>query len=119
MLALERELNGSAVSVFSSRIGIHTGDCVAGFLGDRVRPDYSLVGLPADIAARLEGLNDDLRHVDPRFRDGSGEAAGPGFLVRMLGTISAGSLGRVRVYELSRRKTDRNPLQARLIAEFE
>ena len=90
MLALERELNGTAVSVFSSRMGIHTGDCVAGFLGDRVRPDYSLVGVPADIAARLEALNDSFGTsvlATERVRD----SAGPGLLVRMLGTISAGA----------------------------
>ncbi len=117
--ALERELRGSAVSVFASRIGIHTGDCVAGFLGDRVRPDYSLVGAPADIAARLEALNESFGTsilVSERVR----EAAGPGFLVRMLGTISAGSLpGRVRVYELLGQKDGPEPPEALLVAQFE
>ena len=116
---LERELTGSAVSVFASRIGIHTGDCVAGFLGDRVRPDYSLVGAPAEIAVRLEALNETFGTsilVSERVR----EAAGPGFLVRMLGTIAAGSLpGRVRVYELLAEKDGPQPPEARLIAEFE
>jgi len=117
--ALERELNGSAVSVFTSRIGIHTGDCVAGFLGDRVRPDYSLVGVPAEIASRLEALNETFGTsilVSERVR----EAAGPGLLVRMLGTIPAGSLpGRVRVYELLAEKDGPEPPEARLVAEFE
>jgi adenylate cyclase len=119
VLALERELNGSAVSVFSSRIGIHTGECVAGFLGDRVRPDYSLVGIPAEIAARLEALNDAFGTsilVSEQVR----EAAGPGLLVRMLGTISAGRPpGRVRVYELIAQRDGPEPPEAHLIAEFE
>jgi adenylate cyclase len=117
--ALERELNQTAVSVFASRIGIHTGDCVAGFLGDRARPDYSLVGAPAEMAGRLEGLNGTFGTsilVSERVR----EAAGPGFLVRMLGTVAGGSLpGRVRVYELLAEKEAPESPVARLIKEFE
>ncbi len=117
--ALEKELSGSAVSAFASRIGIHTGDCVAGFLGDRVRPDYSLVGVPAEVSSRLETLNDTFGTsilVTERVR----EAAGPGLLVRMLGTMAGGSLpGRLRVYELLGEKDGPERPQALMITEFE
>jgi adenylate cyclase len=117
--ALERELNGTAPSAFASRIGIHSGDCIAGFLGARGLPDYSLVGPPADLAARLEGLNESFGTsiiVSERVR----EAAGPGFLVRMLGTIPGGGReGRVRMYELLAERGEADAPPDLLIAEFE
>jgi adenylate cyclase len=117
--ALERELNGTTPSVFVSRIGIHSGVCIAGFLGARGLPDYSLVGPPADLAARLEGLNGSIGTsiiVSERVR----ETAGPGFLVRMLGMIPGdGRGGRVRVYELLAEKGEADAPPDLLIAEFE
>jgi adenylate cyclase len=117
--ALEHALNGTAASVFGSRMGIHTGECFAGFLGSRSIPDYSLVGPPADLAARLEGLNTSFGTsiiVTETVR----EAAGPGFQVRMLGSVpDANSPDRIRVYELSAETGMPDALSDRLIAEFE
>jgi adenylate cyclase len=116
--ALERELNGAAPSVFASQIGIHSGDCIAGFLGTRALPDYTLVGPPADLAARLEGLNVSFGTsiiVTETVR----EAAGSGFIVRMLGAVPGDGSVRLRVYELLSEKGAPEAPADRLIAEFE
>ena len=82
-------------------------------------PTIPWSALPRRFAVRLEALNETFGTsilVSERVR----EAAGPGFLVRMLGTIAAGSLpGRVRVYELLAEKDGPQLPEARLIAEFE
>jgi adenylate cyclase len=117
--ALERELNGTVPTVFSSRIGIQTGECLAGFLGPRGTPDYSLVGPSADFAAKLEGLNEGFG-TSILVSESVREAAGPGFIVRMLGTVAgAEPAQRLRVFELLAEKGAEVSPGDRQIAEFE
>ncbi len=101
VLALEKELNGVTRPVGSlTRIGIDTGACVAGFMDAGGTPGYSLVGAPVDLAARLEGMNAGFGTtilISERVR----EAAGPGFIVRMLGrTVGGDPRAPVRLFEL-------------------
>jgi adenylate cyclase len=116
--ALERELDGAGAREFSSRIGIHTGDSVAGFVGPGPLPVYGLVGSAPDVAARLEGLNEAFGTsilVTEKVR----EEAGPGFLVRMIGTVTVGRQESLRAYELLAEPGGPELLPAALITEFE
>jgi len=115
--ALEHVLDDAAAPVSGSRIGVDTGECVAGFLGSRGIPEYSLIGPPADLAATLEGLNAGFGTsiiVTEAVRD----AAGPGFQVRTLGLLPVRQ-ERIRVYELCAEKGTGDSLPDGLIAEFE
>ena len=117
--ALEHALDDAAAPVFGSRIGIDTGACLAGFLGSRSIPEYSLVGPPADLAARLQDLNTGFG-TSIIVTDDVRAAAGPGFQVRMLGSIPGDRRrDRIRVYELCGEKGTTEVLPDGLIAEFE
>jgi adenylate cyclase len=54
-LAAEARANGSEPLKLAVGVGINTGDCVVGNMGSEYRFDYSALGDPVNLAARLEG----------------------------------------------------------------
>jgi adenylate cyclase len=99
-------------------MGIHSGNCIAGFLGGAGLPDYSLVGPSSNLAARLQDLNGSFGTtiiISEKVR----EAAETGFQVRMLATAPGERGDRIRVYELLAEKGSADAWQEQLISEFE
>ncbi len=116
--AMERELNEPSTPKFSSRIGIHTGECVAGLLGPGGLPVYDLEGPAPDGASGLERLNDALG-TSILLSEQVREAAGPGFNVRVLGSFPLSRSGRIRVLELLSERGSAAAPAGELVARFE
>jgi adenylate cyclase len=57
MKVVEKEMNIGASPSLAARVGLDTGECIAGDLGARGSALYSVVGPATDMAARLESLN--------------------------------------------------------------
>jgi adenylate cyclase len=54
---MARSWQESGVTEISLRIGVHTGQVVAGNLGSQTRMKYSVIGDTVNVASRLEALN--------------------------------------------------------------
>ncbi|MDP1676532.1 MAG: adenylate/guanylate cyclase domain-containing protein [Bacteroidota bacterium] len=55
--AMTREARSKGEPVFSTRIGINTGNMVVGYIGGRSKKEYTVIGDTVNLASRLEGVN--------------------------------------------------------------
>ncbi len=83
-----------------TRVGVHTGRVLAGNLGSTERFDWTVVGDPVNLAARLESLNKHLG-TSVLVSDAAFLGMGPGFTTRRLGAfIMKGKTSSLVIHEL-------------------
>ncbi|MGB1026653.1 MAG: adenylate/guanylate cyclase domain-containing protein, partial [Rhodospirillaceae bacterium] len=86
--------------VFQTRFGLNTGDTIVGNIGSQERMDYTVIGGPVNMAARLEGLNKAYGTtvlISNSVRDGLGAE----FLVRSMDVaLPKGAVTPIEVFEL-------------------
>ncbi|MBX5481178.1 MAG: adenylate/guanylate cyclase domain-containing protein [Myxococcaceae bacterium] len=86
---------------FDIGVGINTGAMSVGFMGSRVRGDYTVMGDAVNLASRLEGTN---KEYETRVLISEGTFAaiqGQPFTTRRLGAVRVkGKRRPVRIYEL-------------------
>lgn len=84
----------------NTRIGINTGDIIAGNIGSSRRMDFSAIGDDVNLAARLEGVNK-LYGTRILIGENTRNQIGDAFVVRELDSIKVkGKEKMVRIFEL-------------------
>lgn len=90
----------SGVKIFT-RIGINSGEIVAGFMGSDLKKNYTMIGNNVNLAARLEGANKHYNTLGVLISEATKNLLGDVFVIRALDKLQVVNIRKpVQIYEL-------------------
>jgi len=124
MKRIEKELNetimkdGLSPTPLLTRIGINTGNMVAGNMGTGNKMNYTIMGNAVNLAARLEGVNKQygtwILASDTTIRE-----TGDRFLTRRLDRVRVVGINEpIQIHELLNTMEDASPQEKQLVTVF-
>jgi adenylate cyclase len=87
LAAYNQEIAARGLAKLEFGVGIHTGDVVAGVMGSDRFMEFTVIGDPVNIAARIEALTR-VHHVDILVTEAVQKTLDPRFIVRAMPPVA-------------------------------
>ena len=103
-----------------TRIGMNSGEMIAGFFGSENKKNYTMMGNNVNLASRLEGVNKQYHTNGILISAATRDLLGDAFIVRSLDRVRVVNVNTpIRLYELLETKADASPELLKYVEDWE
>ncbi|MCQ2572992.1 MAG: CHASE2 domain-containing protein [Treponema sp.] len=103
-----------------TRIGLNSGEMVAGFMGSDAKKNYTMMGNNVNLASRLEGVNKQYSTGGIMISEATRKLIGDEFVVRSLDRVQVVNVKTpIRLYELMDTAADADESLVKYVSDWE